>query len=468
MIRTQGLTKRYGADPRRRRTSTWTSREGDVYGFLGANGSGKTTTVRMLLGLVLATSGSIEVLGRPMPARAREVLPHVGALVEGPAAYAAPVGAGEPRAARRDGPGRRAREPGPPGRRRARRGRARRRRRAGRCAPTPSACGSGSGSPPRCCGAPRLLVLDEPTNGLDPQGIREIRDLLLRPQRRPAPRSSCPATCSPRSSRCATRVGVLDRGRLVMQERLDVLQRPTGRTLGADARRRRGRGRCSTGRSSRTTREQPAGPRRRRGRAQRPAGRGRACGSTMLGAGAAHASRTSCSRRPTAGLGPGGARRDRRRAAQAGAQPADLGDDRAHRRAADAGGGAARAHRPRAAARHRPGVPVGRADRRHALPAGRDRDRPAAVPAGRGRGHRRRDDRRRGAAGHPALRADPAGRPDPAAGGQAGRGDGASCWSRCSWSPRRRTSSASLLLGGDQTATATTSVLRHLADARRS
>ena len=45
-------------------------RAGDIYGFLGANGSGKTTTVRMLLGLVLPTAGTVEVLGRPIP-RAR-------------------------------------------------------------------------------------------------------------------------------------------------------------------------------------------------------------------------------------------------------------------------------------------------------------------------------------------------------------------------------------------------------------
>ncbi|HEY1914533.1 MAG TPA: ATP-binding cassette domain-containing protein, partial [Streptosporangiaceae bacterium] len=61
---------------------------GSVYGFLGPNGSGKTTTVRMLLGLVLATSGTIELIGQRMPARSAEVLPEVGALVEGPAAYA--------------------------------------------------------------------------------------------------------------------------------------------------------------------------------------------------------------------------------------------------------------------------------------------------------------------------------------------------------------------------------------------
>jgi ABC-type multidrug transport system ATPase subunit len=86
MIRTQGLTKRYGA-VRAVEDLALDVAEGDVYGFLGPNGSGKTTTVRMLLGLVLATSGSIEVMGRPMPAKAREVLPNVGALVEGPAAY---------------------------------------------------------------------------------------------------------------------------------------------------------------------------------------------------------------------------------------------------------------------------------------------------------------------------------------------------------------------------------------------
>src|SRR5262245_17983242 len=86
MIRTNGLTQRFrrvvdvdGLD--------LLVDEGDIYGFLGPNGSGKTTTVRMLLGLVLATSGTIEVLGREMPRHGHDVLPEVGALVEGPAAY---------------------------------------------------------------------------------------------------------------------------------------------------------------------------------------------------------------------------------------------------------------------------------------------------------------------------------------------------------------------------------------------
>ena len=66
MIRTRGLTKTYG------QVSAVDGvdldvREGDVYGFLGANGSGKTTTVRMLLGLVLANAGEAELFGESMP-----------------------------------------------------------------------------------------------------------------------------------------------------------------------------------------------------------------------------------------------------------------------------------------------------------------------------------------------------------------------------------------------------------------
>jgi ABC-2 type transport system ATP-binding protein len=86
MIVTHGLTKRYG-----RLTAVdnvdLEVRSGEVYGFLGPNGSGKTTTVRMLLGLVLPTKGTIELFGQPIPKRAKRVLGRVGALVEEPAAY---------------------------------------------------------------------------------------------------------------------------------------------------------------------------------------------------------------------------------------------------------------------------------------------------------------------------------------------------------------------------------------------
>src|SRR5258708_14985770 len=81
MITTTGLTKRYGkvlaVDG-----LDLDVRSGDVYGFLGPNGSGKTTTVRMLLGLVLPTSGTVEVLGEPVPRRAPRG-PHPGGTTLG-------------------------------------------------------------------------------------------------------------------------------------------------------------------------------------------------------------------------------------------------------------------------------------------------------------------------------------------------------------------------------------------------
>src|SRR6266508_4846276 len=86
MIRTAGLTKRFGPVTAVDGVDL-DVREGDVYGFLGPNGSGKTTTVRMLLGLVLPTAGDIEMLGQPIPRRAGRVLYRVGTIVEAPAAY---------------------------------------------------------------------------------------------------------------------------------------------------------------------------------------------------------------------------------------------------------------------------------------------------------------------------------------------------------------------------------------------
>jgi ABC-2 type transport system ATP-binding protein len=226
MIRTHGLAKRYGVITAVDGIDL-DVRQGDVYGFLGANGSGKTTTLRMLLGLVLATSGSVEVLDRPMPRSAAEVLPHVGSLVEAPAAYPRLSGRANLRVHDALGGGRRA-------------------GRAGRVDDVLDRVGLGGidersvaayslgmrqrlGLAHALLGRPRLLVLDEPTNGLDPQGIREIRRLLLE-------LNSAGTTILLSShllaevEQIATRVGVLDRGRLVVQERLDVLQRPTGRT----------------------------------------------------------------------------------------------------------------------------------------------------------------------------------------------------------------------------------------------
>ncbi len=228
MISTHSLVKRFGS-VRAVDGIDLDVRAGDIYGFLGANGSGKTTTVRMLLGLVLATSGEIELLGRPMPKSAHEVLPQVGALIEGPAAYGhlsartnlALIDAAGP------GPGRRTRR--------------------GRIDEVLQQVGlDGIGRRPvkafslgmrqrlglaaALLRTPQLLILDEPTNGLDPQGIREIRDLILSLHAAGTTVFLSSHLLAEVEQLC-TRVGVLDRGRLVLQEQLADLQAPTGRTV---------------------------------------------------------------------------------------------------------------------------------------------------------------------------------------------------------------------------------------------
>jgi len=84
-VATHGLTKRFRGGQLAVDGLDMVVPRGSVYGFLGPNGSGKTTTIRMLLGLVYPTSGSHELLATAMPSGAARVLPRVGSLVEGPA-----------------------------------------------------------------------------------------------------------------------------------------------------------------------------------------------------------------------------------------------------------------------------------------------------------------------------------------------------------------------------------------------
>jgi len=228
VLATRGLVKRFG----RLRAVDGIDldvREGDVYGFLGANGSGKTTTVRMLLGLVLPTSGEVELLGGRMPRAGRRVLPRVGALIEGPAHYGHLSGRENLSLLDAAGPG---------GGRRTRRARIdevlEQVGLAGVGRRPVKAYSLGMRQRLGLAGAllrrPELLVLDEPTNGLDPQGIHEIRTLLL-DLHRGGTTIFLSSHLLAEVEQMATRVGVLDRGRLVLQDDLSVLTAPTGCTV---------------------------------------------------------------------------------------------------------------------------------------------------------------------------------------------------------------------------------------------
>jgi len=234
VIRTEGLTKRFGSVTAVDDVGLDVS-AGDIYGFLGANGSGKTTTVRCLLGLVLPTAGHIELLGRKMPRAGREVLPQVGALVEGPAAYGHLSGLAN--LVLVDASGRRPNGPLGGGRR----DRADRARRAldvvglgevGRRPVRAYSLGMRQrlGLASALLRQPELLVLDEPTNGLDPQGIREVRTLLLQLHEGGTTIFLSSHQLAEVDQLC-TRIGLLDRGRLVLQESLSTLRAPTGRTV---------------------------------------------------------------------------------------------------------------------------------------------------------------------------------------------------------------------------------------------
>ncbi|MDQ6753356.1 MAG: ABC transporter ATP-binding protein [Actinomycetota bacterium] len=175
-IETRGLTKRFGHQQAVDGIDL-AVRCGSVFGFLGPNGSGKTTTIRMMLGLVAATSGQIRVLGQDIPGNLREVLPQVGALVEGPAFY--PFLSGASNLRRLDAADRHA----PPSTRSARVERALERvgltHAAGKKVRAYSLGMKQRLGIAQALLSPRgLLVLDEPTNGLDPQGTREVRSLV--------------------------------------------------------------------------------------------------------------------------------------------------------------------------------------------------------------------------------------------------------------------------------------------------
>ncbi|HVW81148.1 MAG TPA: ABC transporter ATP-binding protein [Mycobacteriales bacterium] len=177
VISTSGLTKRFRSGQVAVDHIDLAVPRGAVFGFLGPNGSGKTTTIRMLLGLIRPTEGKVTLLGEPMPERLPQTMARVGALVEGPAFH--PYLSGRDNLARLD----RMDVTANP--------KTHEERIAAALARVGLTAAAGKRFRQYSLGMkqrlgiaaallqPReLLVLDEPTNGLDPQGTREVRHLV--------------------------------------------------------------------------------------------------------------------------------------------------------------------------------------------------------------------------------------------------------------------------------------------------
>jgi ABC-type multidrug transport system ATPase subunit len=169
VIETRGLTKRYGNEIVAVENLDLRVRRGEVYGFLGPNGAGKTTTLRMLLGLVRPTSGRATVLGAPGSAQS---LARIGALIEAPAFYPYLSGRDNLRVLARHAKVSDDRVD-------AVLDEVRLGDRAGdRSATYSLGMKQRLGVASALLKDPELLILDEPTNGLDPAGMAEMREFM--------------------------------------------------------------------------------------------------------------------------------------------------------------------------------------------------------------------------------------------------------------------------------------------------
>jgi len=225
VIETENLVKRYGDVTAVDRLSLRVA-EGEIYAFLGLNGAGKTTTIRMLLGMIRPTAGSASVLGTRVRPGSREPWAEVGYLVETPHAYPELTVRENLEAARRLYPGTPPEAVGDIIDRLALEEYAD--RRAGTLS-----LGNAQrlGLARALLHSPRLLLLDEPANGLDPAGIVEIRQLLLDLTRQQGVTVFMSSHILAEVSRLAQRIGIIHQGRLLQELEVDELERNRRRRL---------------------------------------------------------------------------------------------------------------------------------------------------------------------------------------------------------------------------------------------
>ena len=217
IIETHDLCKQYGNTMRVAHLDLDVP-EGSVYGFLGPNGAGKSTTLKMILGLVHPTAGGIRVMGKKMDGANRlSILRQVGSLIESPSYYGHLTGEENLRIVQtlRGVPERNIREVLQIVRLDGQRGK--------KVAHYSLGMKQRLGLAAALLGYPRLLILDEPTNGLDPAGIQEMRELIQSLPGRFGMTVVVSSHLLSEIDQIADTVGIIREGELVFQDTLAAL-----------------------------------------------------------------------------------------------------------------------------------------------------------------------------------------------------------------------------------------------------
>ncbi len=221
----RGLTRRFGS-----RTAVSALdvcvKQGDTYGFLGPNGAGKTTAIRCMLGLIRKDAGEVEVFGERDSVAQRR---HVGAMVETPTFHNWMTGrANLQRAVAYAGQGDKTdidwalELVGLMG------------RDTEKVRTYSLGMRQRLGIARALVGRPKLLLLDEPTNGLDPRGMKEVRELLTRLSREQKLTIFISSHLLSEVELLCNRVGIIDHGKLVAEGTVDELVSGRGRNLQVD------------------------------------------------------------------------------------------------------------------------------------------------------------------------------------------------------------------------------------------
>lgn len=223
IVATYDLSKRYGKAYRVKDVNL-TVKEGEIYGFLGPNGAGKSTTLKMILGLTRLTEGKVTVFGKELESNRRSILNQTGSLIESPSYYGHLTGIENMRVIQklRDVPDKNVEEV-----LKIVRLEKQKDKKVGQYS---LGMKQRLGIAMALLSFPKLLVLDEPTNGLDPAGISEIRELIKSLPQRYEITVLISSHLLSEIEQMATSVGIIDHGRMMFQGSMEDLKsknRPT-------------------------------------------------------------------------------------------------------------------------------------------------------------------------------------------------------------------------------------------------